>query len=153
MLYEISPKSKMNLSRVIFMVLLSVVLSTNSGFTEKFKLNQVEQAKIGLSLIAGSTFDLDAKYVMNNGAMVYQLKMEFPEDTSNEMSLMTGTKIDAHMENNKATVDSIVDLFPKFNVVRSFLVKYDKNNHVDKYVTNIMCNGIMACTVNGTPLR
>ena len=66
---------------------------------------------------------------------------------------MTGTKIDAHMENNKATVDSIVDLFPKFNVVRSFLVKYDKNNHVDKYVTNIMCNGIMACTVNGTPLR
>ena len=79
--------------------------------------------------------------------------MNFPEDTKNPMSLMAGIKIDAHLESNKATVDSIVDLVPEFASVRSLLVKYDKNNHVDKYETNIICDGIMKCTVNGTPLR
>ena len=119
----------------------------------KYKLNQEEQTKVGLSLIAGASFEFDAKYVMNNGAMVHQLKMNFPEDTKNPMSLMTGTKIDAHLESNKAAVDSIVDLVPEFASVRSLLVQYDKNNHVDKYVTNFVCDGIMKCTVNGTPLR
>ena len=119
----------------------------------KYKLNQEEQTKVGLSLIAGASFEFDAKYVMNNGAMVHQLKMNFPEDTKNPMSLMTGTKIDAHLESNKAAVDSIVDLVPEFASVRSLLVQYDKNNYVDKYVTNFVCDGIMKCTVNGTPLR
>lgn len=119
----------------------------------KYKLNQEEQTKVGLSLIAGASFEFDAKYVMNKGAMVHQLKMNFPEDTKNPMSLMTGTKIDAHLESNKAAVDSIVDLVPEFASVRSLLVKYDKNNHVDKYVTNFVCDGLMMCKVNGTPLR
>ena len=85
----------------------------------------------------------------------YQMLLEkyIPEDTKNPMSLMTGTKIDAHLESNKAAVDSIVDLVPEFASVRSLLVQYDKNNHVDKYVTNFVCDGIMKCTVNGTPLR
>ena len=67
---------------------------------------------------------------------------------------MTSTKVDMHLEFNKNTMSQLVENYPAFATVQQFINMYDKNNFADKYVTNFMCtNGIVSCTINGTPLK
>ena len=73
---------------------------------------------------------------------------------SNQMDMVQNTKIDSHLEFDKALMSSLANDFESFGMVQQFISNNDKNKFADKYVTNFMCTkGIASCTLNGTPIN
>ena len=103
--------------------------------------------------IGSAVYKINLSTLLNNGKIDLDANIDFGGAKSTQ-ELMTSTKVDMHLEFNKNTMSQLVENYPAFATVQQFINMYDKNNFADKYVTNFMCtNGIVSCTINGTPLK
>lgn len=116
-------------------------------------LDPQSQMNLMLKVMSGATMKVSFNTVLNNGKIVFDNVLDFGQ-LSNQMDMVQNTKIDSHLEFDKALMSSLANDFEIFGMVQQFISNNDKNKFADKYVTNFMCTkGIASCTLNGTPIN
>lgn len=116
-------------------------------------LDSQSQMNLMFKVLSGATMKVSFNTVLNNGKIVFDNVLDFGQ-LSNQMDMVQNTKIDSHLEFDKALMSSLANDFESFGMVQQFISNNDKNKFADKYVTNFMCTkGIASCTLNGTPIN
>ena len=116
-------------------------------------LDPQSQMNLMFKVMSGASMKISFTTVLNNGKIVFDNVFDFGQ-LNNQMDMVQNTRVDSHLEFDKALMSRLADDFEVFGMVQQFISENDKNKFADKYVTNFMCTkGLSSCTLNGTPIE